>query len=181
MGNYVVADSLKRREKIDARQDARDARAETDDQADAGGNRRQVSRKKDASVLKPDVLSLEEGVTGFDLWSRRLRTWFTGAGYGDADVYDEDERKEFFLRYLDSEINGRFADSWASTENKECSVTNLLSVLSKVFEEQWPLADRRWKCFEFRQGKASFASWFPKMRQQFEEAQWEKMNMEALK
>ena len=137
--------------------------------------------KTDASVLKPDILTLEGGVADFTLWVRRLRAWFTGAGYGSEEVYNDQQRKEFFMRFLDSEVNSRFDEVWASNDNKVANLPNLEETLSKVFETEWPLPERRWKCFDFKQGKLSWTSWYAKLRRQFDEAQLDKIDAEALK
>ena len=110
-----------------------------------------------------------------------MRAWFTGAGYGNADVYNDLQRKEFFIRFLDSEVNARFDEVWESNDNKVANLPNLTETLSKVFENKWPLLERRWKCFDFKRGKSSWTSWYSKLRRQFEEAQLDKIDAEALK
>ncbi len=63
---------------------------------------------------------------------------------------------------------------------KECSVTNFLGIMTLIFQQEWPLKTRRWNCFEYKQGKSSWTSWYPKLRLQFIEAQMEKMTVEGL-
>ena len=108
-----------RMEAEEARRAARERRAVNGEVvADVVAPVATIKPKNDASVLKPDVLTLEGGVADYTLWVRRLRAWFTGAGYGNADVYNDLQRKEFFIRFLDSEVNARFDEVWESNDNK---------------------------------------------------------------
>ncbi len=82
------------------------------------------------------------------------------------------------MRFLDSEVNARFDEVWESNVNKVANLPNLEETLSKVFENEWPLPERRWKCFDFKQGK-SWTSWYSKLRRQFEETQLGLFDTEA--
>ncbi len=87
----------------------------SDEDEEAVGGARAGGKKKENAILRPNVLSLEDGVAGRVLWSRKFRACFTGSGFTDTHMYSEAERREFFLMFIDADLTSRFDEWWSKS------------------------------------------------------------------
>ena len=93
------------------------------------------------SNLRPKKLDLEDGVAAFDRFSEGAKDWFKCCGFDGPNV-DDAQRKDYFTALLSKELRSDFLEEVKIADDKTMSVTNMLNILEKVFEERYPLLQR---------------------------------------